>query len=245
MFPMAYDKTRALAALADFQRSNDLKDARWERASGVGGGTLRKFRDTPGRSLNSSTYAKLASGASTLLNRPVTMSEFSGEGAASVVDPVAMANAARAPDAALPPYRSEMPKDVPVFGTIVGGTSDQFDFELNGTIVDYVRRPPRFNGRIDVFAAYVQGTSMSPWREPGQIVYLESVKPPRNRDYVLVEMKPRDVTGVRPALLKRLISVTPTKVKLQQFQPPREFDIDRASVLRMYRVVELDEMFGV
>lgn len=99
-----------------------------------------------------------------------------------------------APDAPLPPMRTEMPKDVPVYGTVVGGSGQGslFDFELNGTVVDYVRRPPRIAGRADVFAAYVAGGSMAPWREPGQLIYAESVKSPKPLDYVLVELKPRD-----------------------------------------------------
>lgn len=152
-----------------------------------------------------------------------------------------------APDAPLPPMRTEMPKDVPVYGTVVGGTGqgNLFDFELNGTIVDYARRPPRIAGRADVFAAYVSGGSMAPWREPGQLIYVEAVKPPRAMDYVLVEMKPHDGHSVRPALVKRLLAITPTKVRLRQFDPPKDFEIDRRTVLRVLRVMDWDELMGV
>jgi phage repressor protein C with HTH and peptisase S24 domain len=160
-------------------------------------------------------------------------------------DPAASANATLAPDAPLPPYRTEMPKDVPVYGVAVGGPLDpQFDFELNGTIVDYVRRPPRFIGRTDLFAAYVHGSSMRPWREPGQLIYMEAAKPPRILDYVLVEMRPK-ASGARPVLIKRLLGVTSGKIRLRQYEPPKDFDVERDAVFRMYRVIELDEMFGV
>ncbi|MFO1157388.1 MAG: S24 family peptidase [Reyranellaceae bacterium] len=155
-------------------------------------------------------------------------------------------NARFAEDAAPPPYRSEMPKDVPVYGTVVGGDGNHmFDFELNGAVVDYVRRPPRLAARADVFAAYVQGESMVHWREPGQLVYVESAKPPRAMDYVLVELKPHGNDGTRPAMIKRLLAVTPTKLRLRQYNPARDFDLDRRTVLRVYRVLDWDELLGV
>ena len=254
MLAVAYDKSRALAALDSFQDSTGLKDGPWEAASGVGGGTLRKFRSDPNRSMTMATYAKLAAGASRLLNRTVSPLEFSGEaveghsrllGAASADFPQ---EALRAPDAPLPPMRSEMPKDVPVYGTVVGGNAqgNLFDFELNGTIVDYVRRPPRIAGRRDVFAAYVAGNSMAPWREPGQLIYVEAAKPPKALDYVLVELKPHDEgEGVRPALVKRLLGITPTKVRLRQFGPAKDFDVELRTVLRVLRIMDWDELMGV
>ena len=257
-FQMAYDKTRALVALAAFQEVNSLRDAPWERAAGVGGGTLRKFRELPERSMTMATYAKLAEGASRLLKRPVSTTEFSGDGSSAarpsqLSEPPASppveappVEALRAPDAPLPPLRSEMPKDVPVYGTVVGGTGQsEFDFEMNGTVVDYVRRPPRIAGRLDVFAAYVQGDSMMHWRKSGQLIYVEKAKPPSNMDYVLVELKPRGIDGTRPALVKQLLAVTPTKVRLRQYNPPKDFDLDRRTVLHIYRVMDWDELMGV
>lgn len=154
--------------------------------------------------------------------------------------------AIQAHDAPPLPMRTEMAKDVPVYGTVLGGQLQTgCDFELNGTVVDYVRRPPRIGGRADVFAAYVQGDSMIHWRKPGQLVYLESVKPPRAGDYVLVELKPRDGESTRPALVKELLAITATKLRLRQYNPPRDFDVDRRSVLRVYRVMDWDELLGV
>lgn len=158
----------------------------------------------------------------------------------------AATEAIRAPDAPLPPYRSDMPKDVPVYGTVVGGSvQGAFDFELNGNIVDYVRRPPRIAGRSDVFAAYVQGESMMHWRRPGQLIYVEKAKPPSRLDYVLVELLPASIGGPRPALVKQLLAITPTKIKLRQHNPAKDFEIERRAVLQVYRVMDWDELMGV
>lgn len=160
-------------------------------------------------------------------------------------DPALEVNAVRAPDAKLPPYRSEMPKDVPVYGTVVGGEDSSGDFELNGNVGDYVRRPPRIAGRADVFALFVQGDSMQYWRVSGQLIYVERLKPPSTLDYVLVELKPRDHDNVRPALVKQLLAITPTKVRLRQYNPAKDFDIDRRTVLHLYRIMDWDELLGV
>jgi hypothetical protein len=73
---MSYDPRRAIAALAAFQRSTGLRDFPWEKASGVGEGTLRRFRRKDNRSMSHETYERLATGASALLGRMVTAAEF-------------------------------------------------------------------------------------------------------------------------------------------------------------------------
>lgn len=155
------------------------------------------------------------------------------------------ANAVPAPHAPLPPVRQDMPKDVPVYGTSMGGDGIGGDFELNGTIVDWVRRPPRLIGRTDVFAIYVQGSSMSPWREPGELAYIEKTRPPRSGDYVVVEFQ-ADAHNVRPALVKKLTALTPTKIKLLQYNPPKEIELDRVKRRhQLYRVIDWTELMGV
>lgn len=251
--PMSYDPEQARSALAAFKKSTGLKDAPWEKASGVGSGTIRKFEKGPNQSMGPATYSKLAVGASELLGRRVLVSEFTprGEGFSEggPADPLNLdPNVVPAPGAPRVPSRQEMPKDVPVYGTIVGGSDTSMaDFEMNGQIVDYVRRPPRLAGRTDVFAAFCQGESMLYWREPGQLVYFERAKPPKTNDYVLVELKPppHDTDGVRPALIKRLLGVTPTKIRLRQYNPLKDFEIDRSKVLQVIRALDWDELMGV
>lgn len=142
--------------------------------------------------------------------------------------------------------RTEMAKDVPVMGTVLGGSVDgDAEFQLNGQIVDRVRRPPRIAGRKDVFAAYVQGTSMSPWREPGRLIYVESVRPPAVNDYVLVELKPTNGDEVRGALVKQFKGRTSTRLKLYQYNPAKTIELNLRDVLRVYRVMDWDELLGV
>jgi len=162
---------------------------------------------------------------------------------ATIEPPYPPYNVRHAPEAPEPPIRTAMAKDVPVFGTSMGGDGTG-DFELNGQIVDFVRRPPRLIGRADVFAIYVQGSSMSPWREPGELAYIERNRPPRSGDYIVVEFQ-ADAHNVRPALIKKLIALTPTKIKLQQYNPPKVLEIDRKKRHQLYRVIDWTELMGV
>lgn len=86
---MAYDKRKAVAALAAFQESTGLKDHPWEVASKVGEGTLRKFRDGAGRSMSGETYEKLAAGATKKLGRDFTAAHIRGEVPMDIMLPVA------------------------------------------------------------------------------------------------------------------------------------------------------------
>ncbi|MEI7876246.1 MAG: S24 family peptidase [Alphaproteobacteria bacterium] len=142
------------------------------------------------------------------------------------------------------PNKHDMARDIPVFGTSMGGDGNG-DFEMNGQIVDYVRRPPRLSGRTDVFAIYIQGTSMSPWRDPGDIAYVEKSRPPRAGDYVVIEFQ-GDVHNVRSSLIKKLVGISPTKIKLQQYNPPKIIEIDRLkNRYQIYRVIDWTELMGV
>jgi phage repressor protein C with HTH and peptisase S24 domain len=57
-----------------------------------------------------------------------------------------------------------MLQDVPILGG--GACGEDGLFELNGQILGFARRPPMLVGVKDVYALYVYGDSMVPWREP-------------------------------------------------------------------------------
>lgn len=147
-----------------------------------------------------------------------------------------------APNAPGRPEHGEWPRDLPVKGVAVGG--DDGDFQLNGDTAYYVPRPPKYRGRTDVFAVIVQSSSMSPWREPGSYVYAEEFRPPKNGEYVIVEMKPERGGTAKTAIIKRLMGSTAHKIRLLQYEPRKEFEIDKSRVFRMYRVIEPDEFTG-
>lgn len=142
-----------------------------------------------------------------------------------------------------PPSVDRMPANVPVHGTAVGG--DAGDFRLNGSVVDWARRPPGIAHLKDAWCVYVQSDSMSPWREPGELVYLHPSRPPRPGDYVVVELHD-DHGEPGPAYLKKLVARTGTRVRLAQWNPRRDdIEIDLALVKNIYRVIDWSELLGV
>ena len=136
-----------------------------------------------------------------------------------------------------------MPLNVPVYGTAVGGSSGEF--QMNGNVVDYVRRPPGISRTQGVFAVYVQGDSMSPWRFPGDPIYINPARPARQGDHVLVELQSERDGEPGAAFVKRLVSVSATAVRLAQYNPARDdIEFPRDKVRQILRIVEWAELLG-
>jgi phage repressor protein C with HTH and peptisase S24 domain len=143
------------------------------------------------------------------------------------------------------PAQRPVPKtDIPVHGTVVGG--ENADFSFNGEIVDYVKRPPGISHRRGVFAVFTVGRSMVPWRQPGDLVYLDDSRSARPGDYVVVELR-GEKGEPGPAYLKKLITDSDAKViRLAQFNPPNDhIEIPKAKVKTIYRVVDWPELLGL
>lgn len=138
-----------------------------------------------------------------------------------------------------PPLRSEMPRDVPVLGTVSGGKGG---LQMNGDAVDWVRRPPRLVGRSDVFGVYVEDLSMVPAFKPGALVIVEKARPPAPGDDVVIEIMEG---GEQRALIKNLLLSNHKVVRVQQYNPAKEIEIDRSQVVRMFRVMPLADLLGV
>jgi phage repressor protein C with HTH and peptisase S24 domain len=135
-----------------------------------------------------------------------------------------------------------MPLTVPVRGVAVGGTDA--DFTLNGDIVDYVRRPPGLMNAKRALAIYVQGDSMEPRYEAGDLVYLNPDRPARGGDDVVIQMKPN---GHKPGdcFIKRLVRRTPTQIICRQFNPPDEVVYSVDEVDTVFKVMTNAELMGV
>lgn len=136
-------------------------------------------------------------------------------------------------------------RDVPVLGVTQGGPGNA-DFSLNiGEPIDWVRRPPRFTG-VHIFALYVAGDSMSPWREDGDLVYVHPGRHGRPGDYVVVECFPKAPGEPPPAFLKKLVKVTGLTVVLQQYNPPiQDLAVPRDAVKGIHRVLDWNELLAV
>jgi len=124
---------------------------------------------------------------------------------------------------------------VPVMGIAEGG--DEGWSLWNGEIVDYVQRPSPLAGAPQGYATYVFGTSMEPRYHPGEIIYVHPGKPVTIGSYVLVQVKAKHDGEPPGALVKRLSRRTAQKIVLEQFNPPKTFDIPVKDVVSIHRIV--------
>ena len=164
----------------------------------------------------------------------------------SAAEVIGMTDGPAAPAAPGPPAQGpagECPMNVPVFGTAPLLDKRNGEFEIDMAAVDFARRLPRIMSRKDIFAIHVHGTSMSPWREPGQLIYLEQIRPPRPGDYVVVRLD-GEMEGQTVCLLKRLVTMDEDKVVLEQHHPHRTLDVPRKQIRAMLRVLEMDELLA-
>src|SRR5262245_51975095 len=145
----------------------------------------------------------------------------------------AASNSFRTPLLTIPPAN---PMDkIPVMGIAEGG--DEGWSLWNGDIVDYIQRPPPLAGAPQGYATYVFGTSMEPRYHPGEIIYVHPGKPITIGSYVLVQVKAKHDGEPPGALVKRLSRRTAQKVVLEQFNPPKTFDIPVKDVVSIHRIV--------
>ena len=133
-------------------------------------------------------------------------------------------------------------RDVPVRGIAVGG--DDADFQLNGQENDYAVRPPALAGVRGLFALVVSNDSMYPAWRPNATFYINPNRAPQIGDDVVVEMLPDETGEPGKAFLKRLKARTPTKIIVEQFNPPKDLEFARDEV-RLHRVVPWEEALGI
>lgn len=141
------------------------------------------------------------------------------------------------------PQPQQMPADVPVFGTAVGGESG--DFSFNGEVIDYVRRPHGVAQMRNIYALWVTGDSMSPWNQRGDLIYVTPTRPPAIGDHVVVELAGPHPGEAGTAMVKLLVGQTATHVRLRQYNPAREFSIARTRIKALHKVLSLRELMGV
>lgn len=137
------------------------------------------------------------------------------------------------------PAFSSLPKDLPVYGISVGGDRGKFYVQWNGERIDTVRRPPGLQNVPNAFALYLQGDSMSPWKEHGALLYLHPGRPVKAGDYVVIELKPEREGEAGECFVKRLRQINDLRLVLQQYNPANDrIVIDRRKVLRIFKVLD-------
>lgn len=197
--------------------------------------TVRKILDGTTKNPRIDTLIKLAAVLGT------TPQYLMGEDvSAAAPQPSGNGAAHAAPE--LPP-RMTMPLDVPVMGT-AAGSHLRGAFQLDGGIVDYVRRPPALSGARDIYALFVEGSSMEPQYFAGDLIYITPHKPPRTGDIIVVQCKNADHEPTE-ATLGIFRKTTEKAVIIGKRNPAAEIEIARDTVKSIHKVLSTNELFGV
>jgi phage repressor protein C with HTH and peptisase S24 domain len=107
----------------------------------------------------------------------------------------------------------------------------------NGDVIDMVARPANLAGVPGAYAVYVVGASMEPRYHPGELVHIHPGKPLTVGAYVLVQRRPKNDGDPPLAVIKRLARRTGSKIVLEQFNPPKSFEIKSDDIVSLHRVV--------
>lgn len=134
-------------------------------------------------------------------------------------------------------------RDLPILGAASCGEDGLFEF--NGQTLDYARRPPRLINVKDAYALWVQGDSMAPWREHGELVYVNPHQPPKITDYVVVQMKGKEQGFTHGAYIKRLVRRTEKEIRLLQYNPRKEITLPTSKVQKIHRILDWSELMGI
>lgn len=122
---------------------------------------------------------------------------------------------------------------MPVFASAEGGNGALI---VSTSEIDRVPRPYTLEGVREAYAILVTGESMVPAYEPGDYAWVNPRLPPmRETDCILYEIDGE--TGDARATIKRLISWTPKSWNLRQWNPRKDFQLDRSIWNKHHRVV--------
>jgi phage repressor protein C with HTH and peptisase S24 domain len=140
-----------------------------------------------------------------------------------------------APSKAAPAPRGGAPEKLKVLGMAECG-ADGWSL-WNGDVIDLIDRPAGLVGVPNAYAVYVVGASMEPRYHPGEVVHIHPGRPVEIGAYVLVQRKPKHPGEAPLAVIKRLAKRSGAKITLEQFNPPKAFDIKAGDIVSIHRVV--------
>ncbi len=139
------------------------------------------------------------------------------------------------------------PRDVPVLGAAEAHNGEHLPgmFAIDtGQPVDWVRRPPRWANRRDLYALYVIGDSMEPRYHAGDLIFVDPRLPARHLDPVVVQLRGEtdDTVG---AIIKVLLRRDDTTIVLRQYHPDTLIEVPTARGSAVHRVLQTHELFGL
>ena len=128
---------------------------------------------------------------------------------------------------------------IPVLGLAQGGEEGWSIW--NGDTVAYVDRPPSLRGATKAYALHVVGSSMEPRYYANETIHAHPSKPITVGAFVVLQIRAREDGEPPRALVKRVVKRLASKIVVEQFNPPRTFEIATKDIVSMHRVVSSAE----
>jgi phage repressor protein C with HTH and peptisase S24 domain len=134
---------------------------------------------------------------------------------------------------AAPPGVAAMPaRDLPIYGAAEGGGGVMI---LDSDPIEYGERPANLLGVRGAYGVYILNDSMAPAYEQGDKVHVHPGRPLKpGRDALFIA---ETADGTRHATVKRLVKAGDKAWKVQQFNPPKAFELPRKTWQRAFRIV--------
>jgi transcriptional regulator with XRE-family HTH domain len=123
-------------------------------------------------------------------------------------------------------------RTLPVYCAAEGGPGE---IVITTEPIEMVLRPWYLGEVKDAYAVVIVGESMVPKFHPGDMVVINPKEPIlRDRYYLFIQ---ENETGEFIATVKRLISATATEWKVEQYNPPKTFNLPKNIWTRAVRIV--------
>lgn len=143
-------------------------------------------------------------------------------------------------------------ENLPVWGTALGafrmfdGESVEQTMLNSGEIMEYVKRPAILKGKAHAYGLFVQGSSMEPMVDDGDMIVAVKDSPLASGDLVVLYLRDDEDDGhrARGVLVKRLVRRSASWVELRQYEPDMTFRVPMDDVLRIDRVLTRREMLS-
>lgn len=128
---------------------------------------------------------------------------------------------------------------IPVLGSMPALLTTNYDATLTGETQRHVSCGSHLEGRNDLFAVYIHGTKMSPWRDEGEIVLAEKERPPAELDHVVIVMA---IDDRKHCLVRQLLHSSDAAYRVRQHCPGKTTSISKKAVSSIYRVMTWDDV---
>lgn len=141
------------------------------------------------------------------------------------------------------PAPMEMPANLPVRGTAACSENDGA-FQLEDSVVDYIRRPLVLANAPEAYALYLSGDSMEPRWNSGDLIMVHPKRPPKLGDHVILVIQ-KGPDSPPQAYCKRLIRRHAGKIEVEQYNPRKQLEFPAAQIVSIHKILDISDLFEI